>query len=56
MSEAVHQSDQNLENFAGISGIQRQCQADMLLAWLLCPFLVALFILSVCNQLGKTDA
>lgn len=56
MSEAVHQRGLNLEDFAGISGIQLQCQADMLLVWLLHPFLVAQFISSACNQLGKIDA
>lgn len=54
--EAVPQPGLNLEDFAGMSSIQLQYQADTLLVWLLHPFLVVQFIFSVCNQLGKIDA
>lgn len=56
VSEAVPQPGLNLEDFAGMSSIQLQYQADTLLVWLLHPFLVVQFIFSVCNQLGKIDA
>lgn len=56
VSEAVPQPGLNLEDLAGMSSIQLQYQADTLLVWLLHPFLVAQFIFSVCNQLGKIDA